>query len=53
MSQTDVAKDLGVPITTYHAWEVGQNVPRDDMKVKIADYYGRSVQFIFFKRIAH
>lgn len=53
VTQTEVAKALGVPATTYNAYETGQNVPRDDMKLKIADYYGRSVQFIFFKQITH
>lgn len=53
VTQTEVAKALGIPTTTYNAYETGQNVPRDEMKVKIADYFDRSVQFIFFKRIAH
>ena len=53
VTQTEVAKALGIPTTTYNAYETGQNVPRDEMKRKIAEYYGRSVQFIFFKRIAH
>ena len=53
VSQTAVAKALGVPITTYHAWETGENTPRDPMKIAIAEYYGRTVQFIFFNRIAH
>jgi transcriptional regulator with XRE-family HTH domain len=53
VTQTEVAKAHGVPATTYNAYETGQNVPRDDMKLKIADYYGRSVQFIFFKQITH
>lgn len=53
VSQTAIAKALGVPVTTYHAWEAGQNIPRDPMKKAIAEYYGRTVQFIFFNRIAH
>lgn len=53
VSKTDIARALGVPVTTYHAWESGTNIPRDPMKKAIADYYGRTVQFIFFKRIAH
>ena len=53
VTQTEVAKALGIPTTTYNAYETGQNVPRDEMKLKIADYFGRSVQFIFFKRITH
>jgi len=53
VTQTEVAKALGIPTTTYNAYETGQNVPRDEMKLKIADYFDRSVQFIFFKRITH
>lgn len=53
VTQTEVAKALGIPTTTYNAYETGQNVPRDEMKRKIAQYYDRSVQFIFFKRITH
>ncbi len=53
LTQTDVAKALKVGITTYNAWETGQNIPRDEMKVKIAEFYGLSVGYIFFKPIAH
>ena len=53
VTQTEVAKALGIPTTTYNAYETGQNVPRDEMKRRIAEYFDRSVQFIFFKRIAH
>ena len=53
VTQIEVARALGVPATTYNAYETGQNVPKDDMKQRIAEYYGRSVQFIFFKHIAH
>lgn len=53
LSQTDVAKAINVGITTYNAWETGQNIPRDEMKVKIAEFYGLSVGYIFFKPITH
>jgi len=53
VTQTEVAKILGIPTSTYNAWERGQNVPRDRMKQKIANYYSRSVQYIFFKDITH
>ena len=51
VTQTEVAKTLGVPTSTYNAWETGQNIPRDVMKQRIAEYFSRSVQFIFFNRI--
>lgn len=53
LTQTDVAKALKVGTTTYNAWERGQNIPRDEMKVRIAEFYGLSVGYIFFKPISH
>lgn len=53
VTQTEVAKALGVPVSTYNAYETGQNVPKDPMKQRIANYYSRSVQFIFFRDITH
>ena len=49
VTQSEVAQAIGVSVSTYNAWEIGQNIPRDEAKVKIADYYNRTVQFIFFK----
>lgn len=53
LTQTEVAKALNVGITTYNAWEKGVNIPRDEKKVAIAEFYGLSVGYIFFKPIAH
>lgn len=53
LTQTAVSKALGVNASTYNAWETGQNIPRDEMKVKIAEFYGLSVGYIFFKPITH
>lgn len=53
LTQTAVSKALGVNTSTYNAWETGQNIPRDEMKVKIAEFYGLSVGYIFFKPITH
>lgn len=53
LTQTAVAKALDVPITTYNAWEQGVNTPRDEKKKAIADFYGLSVGYIFFKPITH
>lgn len=53
ITQTALAKELGVPVNTYNAWEKGVNIPRDDKKKDIADYYGLTVGYIFFKPITH
>lgn len=51
VTQIAVAKALGIPATTYNAYETGQNIPRDGMKVEIAKYFGLSVNYIFFHKI--
>lgn len=48
-SQAEVARDLGIPATTYNSYELGERIPRDDLKVRIANYYSRSVKYIFFE----
>lgn len=48
-TQTEVAKALGVTPMAVSQWENGIRMPNDDMKVKIADYYKKTVMTIFFK----
>ena len=48
-TQEEVAKALGVTVMAVSLWERGERVPNDDIKVKIASYYKRSVSTIFFK----
>ncbi len=47
-SQAEVAKTLDISLSSYTKYEAGIKVPRDEMKVKIADFYGQTVQNIFF-----
>lgn len=47
-TQAKVAKDLGIAQSTYAMYEIGERVPSDKIKIKIANYYNRTVQFIFF-----
>lgn len=48
-SRKEVAEALGVSKMAISLWERGLRVPGDEMKVKIATYYKRSVASIFFK----
>ena len=48
-TQERVAKALGVSVMAISLRERGERVPSDDIKVKIANYYKRSVSTIFFK----
>lgn len=43
-----VAKALGVTTQALWLWESGQRTPTDAMKIKICDYYRRSVANIFY-----
>lgn len=45
----DVAKAVGVTPMAVSLWERGERIPGDDMKVKLSQYYKRSVTSIFFK----
>lgn len=43
-----VASDIGISVSSYNKYEAGIRVPRDEIKEKIANYFNRSVGFIFF-----
>lgn len=47
-SQAVVANDLGICQSTYAMYELGERVPSDEKKKKIAEYYNVTVQFLFF-----
>lgn len=48
-TQKEVATDLGISTSALAMYEQGHRIPRDEIKVMIADYYGKSVQEIFFE----
>lgn len=49
----EVANVLGIAPSTLTAYELGERTPRDGIKVRIANYYGRSVGSIFFNQNCH
>lgn len=44
----EVATACGISISALAMYEQGERIPRDDIKIKIAQYYNRSVESIFF-----
>lgn len=44
----DVAKDLGISLSALAMYERGERSPRDEIKIRIANYYHSTVQDIFY-----
>ena len=44
----EVAKDLKLSVSAIGMYERGCRIPRDDTKVELARYYGKTVQELFF-----
>jgi transcriptional regulator with XRE-family HTH domain len=45
----DVAKDLGLPYTTYVNYEKGDREPSSEVLIAIADYYNTTVDYLIGK----
>lgn len=47
-SRREVAEAVGVKVSTIGMYENGERVPRDKIKIKLADYYKTDVKTLFF-----
>lgn len=47
-SQQQAADDLKITKSALAMYERGDRMPRDEIKVRIANYYGETVQSLFF-----
>lgn len=47
-TQEEVAKVVGISTSALSMYECGERIPRDSVKIKLAEYYGKSVSEIFF-----
>lgn len=52
-SQAEVAKSVGIATSTLGMYETQQRIPRDSIKIALAQYYGTTVQEIFFDKKCH
>ena len=53
ISQLELSKKIGVSPSSITMYEQGERVPRDSVKIKIADYFGVTVESIFFDTGQH
>ncbi len=47
-TQAEVAELIGIGQSTYAMYETGKRTPSDEVKIRIAKLYKRTVQSIFF-----
>ena len=52
-TQQEISDALGLKQSTYAMYETGKRIPSDENKIKIAAYYGTTVQRIFFDEEYH
>lgn len=52
-SQAEVAKNVGIATSTLGMYETEQRMPRDSIKIALAEYYNSTVQAIFFTPECH
>lgn len=48
VSQSQVAESLGITKAAVSQYESGQRIPSDEVKIKLTNYYGVSVQDLFY-----
>jgi transcriptional regulator with XRE-family HTH domain len=44
----ELAKACGITDSAVQMYECGQRIPRDSIKILMADYFGMTVQELFF-----
>jgi len=49
----EVAAAVNISVSALQMYENGQRIPRDEIKVRLADYYETTVQEIFFDAKPH
>lgn len=44
----EVSKAVGISNSALCMYERGERVPRDEVKVRLAQYYGQSIEALFY-----
>ena len=52
-TQDEIANAIGITKSAWAMYERGERVPRDEVKIQIARYFGKTVQEVFFTSIEH
>lgn len=49
-TREEVAKAVGISLSALGMYEQGRRMPRDEVKVNLANYFNKDVQSIFFTK---
>ena len=52
-TQEEIANAIGISISAIGMYETGQRVPRDEIKVKLSNFYNVSIESLFFDNNVH
>lgn len=52
-TQEEVAKAIGISTSALGMYETDQRVPRDEIKIRLADYYDLGLVELFFDPLRH
>lgn len=52
-SMQEVSEDVGISYSALSMYENGERIPRDEIKIRLATYFGTSVQALFYAEQVH
>ena len=52
-TQEEIAAILGITKSSWAMYERDERVPRDEVKIRIANFFGKTVQELFYTPIEH
>lgn len=52
-TQEEIAAILGITKSSWAMYERDERVPRDEVKIRIANFFGKTVQELFYIPIEH
>lgn len=48
VTQRKVANDVDISVSALAMYETGKRIPRDEIKLRLSEYYGVSIEKLFF-----
>lgn len=49
-TRKEVCKAVGISLNALMMYENGKRVPRDDVKIRLADFYNKGIEELFFAK---